>query len=332
MIGRSLGIYEITELLGKGGMGEVYRGRDPQLKRDVAIKVLPEAVASDPQRLARFEREAQLLAALNHANIAAIYGLGEADGTRFLVLELVEGETLEERLQRGSLDVHTALQIGKQIAEALEEAHGKGIVHRDLKPGNVKVTPEGRVKVLDLGLAKALVEEGGVKQAMDLSQSPTMAVGGTVAGVILGTAAYMSPEQARGKVVDARADIWSFGCVMYELLAARRAFGGETVSDTMAAILKEEPAWGALPADVPQSIQQLVHRCLQKDARRRLQAIGDARIELEDVLRHLEMASGSGASGIGVGVAPAITGPVTPRPARFPPPPVRCRPRRVPSP
>ncbi|MGD8328276.1 MAG: protein kinase [Acidobacteriota bacterium] len=309
MIGRSLGIYEVTELLGKGGMGEVYRARDPKLKRDVAIKVLPEALAGDPQRLARFEREAQLLASLNHANIAAIYGLDEADGTRFLVLELVEGETLEERLQRGPLELQRALEIGKQVAEALEEAHGKGIVHRDLKPGNVKVTPDGRVKVLDLGLAKALVDEGGVKQAIDLSQSPTMAVGGTVAGVILGTAAYMSPEQARGKEVDARADIWSFGCVMYELLVGRRTFAGETVSDTMAAILKEEPTWSALPDGLPYSIQQLVHRCLQKDARRRLQAIGDARIELDDVLRSMEMASGPGVAGVGAG-ASLISGPM----------------------
>jgi len=314
VIGRSLGIYEVTELLGKGGMGEVYRARDPKLKRDVAIKVLPEGFALDPQRLARFEREAQLLASLNHANIAAIYGLDEAQGTRFLVLELVEGETLEERLARGRLDLRHALEIGKQVAEALEEAHGKGVVHRDLKPGNIKITPDGRAKVLDLGLAKALVDDAGGRQAVDLSQSPTMAVGGTVAGVILGTAAYMSPEQARGRAVDARADIWSFGCVMYEMLTGRRAFGGDTVSDTMATILKEDPDWSAIPP----SMQQLVHRCLQKDARRRLQAIGDARIELEDMLRDIELASalpgptqtGSVPVSTATGPVPATTGPV----------------------
>ena len=291
MIGRSLGPYQITEPLGAGGMGEVYRARDPRLDRDVAIKVLPEDFAADPERLARFEREAKLLAQLNHPNIAGIYGLEEADGTRFIAMECVEGETLAERLARsGRIEIDEALEIARQIAEALEAAHEAGIVHRDLKPANVKITPDDKVKVLDFGLAKAW--EGGGASGLtggaaddasgigaDLSHSPTM-LDATRTGVILGTAAYMSPEQARGKPVDKRADIWAFGCVLFEMLTGKRAFDGETVSDTMAAILKEEPDLTGLPTAVPASAAHVLSRCLDKDPMRRLRDIGEARIGL----------------------------------------------------
>jgi Tol biopolymer transport system component len=280
--GTRLGPYEITAPLGSGGMGEVYRARDARLARDVAIKALPEAFARDPERLARFEREAKLLASLNHANVGAIYGLEEADGQRFLVLELVEGETLASRLARGTPPVDESLDVCRQIAAALESAHESGVVHRDLKPGNVVLTPAGGVKVLDFGLAKA----GPQAAASDpgLSTSPTMTYAATSAGVVLGTAAYMSPEQARGKPVDKRTDIWSFGCVLYESLTGRQCFSGETVSDMIASILQSEPAWNALPARTPQRVRDLLRRCLEKDARRRLRDIGDARLELEDVL------------------------------------------------
>ncbi len=242
MIGQTLSHYRITAALGAGGMGEVYRATDTTLNREVAIKVLPPEVVQDAERLARFRREAQVLASLNHPNIAAIYGLEEAEGKPFLALELVEGEDLKERLVRGAIPVDEALEIAKQIAEGLEEAHEKGIVHRDLKPANVKLTPEGKVKVLDFGLAKAWSGDsasGG--SSMDLSQSPTLAHTGTQAGVILGTAAYMSPEQARGKPVDKRADIWSFGVLVFEMLSGRQLFVGETISDVLAAVLKNEP-------------------------------------------------------------------------------------------
>ena len=262
-------------------MGEVYRARDERLGRDVALKVLPETFASDPSRLERFRREAHLLASLSHPNIAAIHGLEEADGVRCLVLELVEGETLEEKIARGPLPLEEALNIARQTADALEAAHEKGVIHRDLKPGNVKVTPEGQVKLLDFGLAKAF--EGDQTPAT-LGTSPTLTAAATRAGVILGTAAYMSPEQARAKVVDRRADIWAFGVVLYEMLTGKQAFPGETVSDTLAALLKTEPDWSALPADTPAQVLRLLRRCLQKDPRQRLQSIADARLEIEEAL------------------------------------------------
>jgi eukaryotic-like serine/threonine-protein kinase len=283
-IGTSLSHYRITAALGAGGMGEVYRATDTNLHRDVAIKVLPPEVAQDPERLGRFKREAHLLAALNHPNIAAIYGLEEADGKPFLALELVEGEDLKERLSRGAIPVDEALEIAKQVAEALEEAHNKGIVHRDLKPANVKLTPEGKVKVLDFGLAKAWAgESGSGGSSIDLSQSPTIARTGTLAGVILGTAGYMSPEQASGRAVDKRADVWSFGVVLFEMLAGRPLFSGETASEVMASVIKEEPAWERLPAECPPAIVRLLRRCLRKRARERLQDVGDARLEIQDV-------------------------------------------------
>jgi Tol biopolymer transport system component len=278
--GSRLGPYEILAPLGAGGMGEVWRARDGRLGRDVAIKTLPEEFTRDAERLTRFEREAKLLAALNHANIAAIYGLEETGGARVLVLELVEGETLAERLAAGPLPADEAVAICRQIAEALEAAHEKGIIHRDLKPANVKVTPAGKVKVLDFGLAKAFAAEAS--PGRDISHSPTVTSGGTRQGVILGTAAYMSPEQARGKGVDRRADIWSFGCVLYETLTGRKAFEGETVSDVMASVLMREPDWSALPAGTPSRMRSLLRRCLQKDPARRLHDVADARLELED--------------------------------------------------
>ncbi len=279
--GTRLGPYEIQAPLGAGGMGEVYRARDTKLRRDVAIKILPQVFTSDPERLARFEREAQMLAALNHSHIGAIYGVEDANGVRALVLELVEGQTLAERLRRGSLPVKEALAIACQMADALESAHERGIVHRDLKPANVKITPDGTVKVLDFGLAKAAVSYA---PGSDLGQSPTVSVGPTRDGMIVGTAAYMSPEQARGKAVDKRTDIWAFGCVLYEMLTGCRAFPGETASDSIAAILEREPDWTALPASMSEHIRRLLSRCLEKDPKLRLRDIGDARIEVEDVL------------------------------------------------
>ncbi len=252
--GSKLGPYEILMPLGAGGMGEVYRARDTRLARDVALKVVPEAVAQDPERTARFQREAQVLASLNHPNIAALYGLEESAGVLALVMELVEGPTLTGRLKSGAIPLDEALPIAKQIAEALEAAHERGIIHRDLKPANIKITPDGKVKVLDFGLAKAL--EGEAAPA-DISNSPTLTAAATQAGVILGSAAYMSPEQAKGKSVDRRSDIWAFGAVLYEMLTGRQAFEGEAVSDVLAAVLKTEPDWAALP---PQ-IRNLVRRC-----------------------------------------------------------------------
>jgi serine/threonine protein kinase len=261
-------------------MGQVWRARDANLGREVAIKALPEEFSRDPERLARFDREAKTLAALNHSSIAAIYGLEESEGARLLVLELVDGETLAERLAAGPLPADEALGLCRQIAEALEAAHEKGIVHRDLKPANVKVTPAGKVKVLDFGLAKAFGAEGA--GARDVSHSPTVTSGGTKGGVILGTAAYMSPEQARGKAVDRRSDIWSFGCVLYECLTGRRAFDGETVSDIMVSVLTREPDWSALPAGTPARVRDLLRRCLRKDPEKRLHDIADARLEIEE--------------------------------------------------
>jgi serine/threonine protein kinase len=305
--GAKLGVYEILSLLGSGGMGEVYRARDTKLHREVALKVLPAPMAHNTERMARFEREAQVLASLNHPNIAAIYGLEESNGASALVMELVEGRTLAERLAAGepqdrrpplspllneegkreargggeALSLDEALPIARQIAEALEYAHERGIVHRDLKPANLKITPEGMVKILDFGLAKALE---GEHAAGDVSSSPTISGLATQAGIILGTAAYMSPEQAKGKPVDRRADIWAFGCVLYEMLTGRQAFCGETSTDVLAAVVRAEPEWNVLPATTPIAIQKLLRRCLIKEPKQRLRDIGEARITIEETL------------------------------------------------
>ncbi len=281
MIGQTLGHYRVGEQLGRGGMGEVYVADDLNLNRKVALKFLPDAFTGDPERMARFEREAKVLASLNHPNIAAIYGLEQAEGKRFLVLELVEGETLAQRLSKGSLPVDEALGICKQIAEGLEAAHEKGVIHRDLKPANVMITEGEKVKILDFGLAKALA---GETQSVEASQSPTLTEAMTRPGVILGTAAYMSPEQAKGKAVDKRADIWAFGCILYECLTGKRAFEGETVTETLAAILKGEPEWSVLSQATPPSIQLLLRRCLQKDLSRRFHDAADLRIEIAEAV------------------------------------------------
>jgi serine/threonine protein kinase len=293
-------------------MGEVYRARDTKLQRDVALKILPDVMARDAQRMARFEREAQVLASLNHSNIASIYGLEESDGIRALVMELVEGETLAERLGRGagaarprsgsvsgssglgtgtvqrdapqrSVSTEDALPIARQIAEALEYAHERGVIHRDLKPANVKITPEGTVKVLDFGLAKVLDPQDS-SATMDVGNSPTLSAMATQAGVILGTAAYMSPEQAKGQRVDRRADIWAFGVVLYEMLSGRKAFDGETISDVLAAVIRAEPEWTSLPEATPPAVQNLIRRCLIKDPKQRLRDIGDARIAIDETI------------------------------------------------
>ena len=279
--GSHLGPYKVLSPLGAGGMGEVWRARDTKLNRDVAIKTLPAEFAGEEERLARFEREARLLAALNHPNVAAIYGFEVFDGAPHLVLECVEGETLAERLAAGALPVSEALSVCRQIALALEAAHETGIIHRDLKPGNVKIRPDGSIKVLDFGLAKFVESE---PERRDVSQSPTITTGGTRTGMILGTAAYMSPEQARGRPLDKRADIFSFGCVLYECLAGRLAFHGEFVSDTLAAILKTEPDWRELPPETPGKVRDLLRRCLEKTRERRLHDIADARLEIEEAL------------------------------------------------
>jgi hypothetical protein len=280
--GSRLGPYEIVAPLGAGGMGEVYRARDPRLGRDVAIKVLPDAVALDPERLARFEREARLLAAVSHAGIASIFGVEEAGGSRALVMELVEGPTLAERIAQGAIPADDTLSIARQLAEALEYAHDRGIVHRDLKPANVKLRPDGTVKVLDFGLARALATETS-GSSPELAHSPTITQRMTQAGVILGTAAYMSPEQARGREADRRADVWAFGVVLYEMLSGRRAFAGETMSETLAGVMRDEPDWSALPSGLSPRWRRLLERCLTKEPRRRLQAIGEARIVLDDL-------------------------------------------------
>ena len=274
-IGRRIGGYEVLALLGAGGMGEVYRARDISLGREVALKLLPREVARDPDRLNRLHREARLLASLNHHRIATLYGLEESDGQRFLVMELVLGQTLAERLRHGALPVREALEVSRQIAEGLEAAHEAGIVHRDLKPANIKVTPDGRVKLLDFGLAKALAPSSGIEPTQ-LTDTATRA------GTVLGTAAYMSPEQARGQTVDRRTDVWAFGCCLYECLTGQRAFSGDTFTDTLAAILDRDPKWSVLSGSVPDGVRRLLRRCLAKDVGKRLQHIGDARLELEE--------------------------------------------------
>jgi|RhiMethySRZTD1v2_1073278.scaffolds.fasta_scaffold04287_5 eukaryotic-like serine/threonine-protein kinase len=279
--GSRFGSFEVVAPLGAGGMGEVYQARDTRLNRSVALKVLLELTANDPEHLARFRREAQVLASLNHPGIAAIYGFEEANGVHALVLELVEGPTLADRIARGPIPVDEALPIALQIAEALEAAHELGIVHRDLKPANIKVSDQDVVKVLDFGLAKAINPD---LSRTDVTQTPTLTVASTRAGVILGTAAYMAPEQARGKSVDRRADVWAFGCVLFEMLTGRRAFEGEVISETIAAVLRGEPEWNALPASTPWTIRELLRRCLVKEPRERLQAIGDARIEIKKAM------------------------------------------------
>jgi serine/threonine protein kinase len=310
--GTRLGPYEIVAPLGAGGMGEVYRARDTKLNRDVALKVIPDTFALDPDRLARFKREAQVLASLNHPHIAAIYGFEDSGETHALVLELVEGETLEERLRHGSglmvdgygprrpstigyqpsaishqpsagLPIDEALSIARQICEALEAAHEQGIIHRDLKPANIKITPDGVVKVLDFGLAKLAHPEATAGHA-DVTASPTITSPAmmTGVGVILGTAAYMSPEQAKGRPADKRSDIWAFGCVLFEMVTGTRPFDGEDVTDVMVAVLSKEPDWSALPARVPGSIRALIRRCLEKDRRKRVAGIAAALFALDE--------------------------------------------------
>jgi serine/threonine protein kinase len=278
--GTTLGPYSVTAKIGEGGMGEVYRARDTKLGRDVALKVLPAAFTDDPDRLARFEREAKVLASLNHTNIGHLYGLEEADGQKALVLELVEGPTLADRIAQGPIPVDEALPIAKQIAEALEAAHEAGVIHRDLKPANVKVKSDGTVKVLDFGLAKALdpSPEG------DPSQSPTLTAAPTQTGVIMGTAAYMSPEQARGKPVDKRADVWAFGVVLYEMLTGQRAFQGETSVDILAGVIERSVAFDLLPASLPSSLRVMLRRCITRERKSRLRDIGDARLEITELL------------------------------------------------
>ena len=279
--GARIGHYEILDAIGAGGMGEVYRARDTKLGREVAIKVLPEAFARDSARMARFSREAKLLAALDHPNIASIYGIEDSGDTRALVMQLAAGETLADRVRQALIPIDETLRIARQIADALEYAHEKGIIHRDLKPANVKVAADDTVKILDFGLAKAMESELSPEE---IANSPTISHLATQAGVLLGTAAYMSPEQAKAKPVDRRADIWAFGCVLYEMLTGKMAFHGDSVTDTLAAVIKEEPDWSLLPATTPMRVRVLLQRCLQKDVRQRLQSMGDARISLEEVL------------------------------------------------
>jgi serine/threonine protein kinase/dipeptidyl aminopeptidase/acylaminoacyl peptidase len=293
--GEAVGIYRIETLLGRGGMGEVYRAHDAKLNRDVAVKVLPAAFVNDRERLSRFQREARMLASLNHPNIASIYGLEDSGNALALVMELAEGPTLADRIRQGPVPIDEALAIARQIADALEYAHERSIIHRDLKPANLKVAGDGTVKILDFGLAKALAS---APSAEDIANSPTISQMATEAGVLLGTAAYMSPEQGKAKPVDRRADIWAFGCVLYEMLTGKMAFRGDTVTETLAAVLKNEPDWPQLPAATPQHVRVLLRRCLQKDARQRLQAMGDARIALDEVL--------SGASDANLPATPSV--------------------------
>ncbi len=280
MIGKSLAHYEVLDLIGKGGMGEVYRARDTHLEREVALKILPLSLSSDPERVARFEREARTLATLQHPNIASIYGFEEDAGVRFLVMELVAGEDLAARMQHGRIPTDEVIAIARQIAEGLEAAHERGIVHRDLKPANIKITPEGKVKILDFGLARAYSSDS--EDEGNIANSPTITAAMTQAGTILGTAAYMSPEQAKGKSIDKRADIWAFGVILYEMLSGKPLFQAETISETLASVLLREIVWEELPNDTPPSLRSLMRRCLHKDAQLRLRDIGEARIALDD--------------------------------------------------
>ena len=273
--GTRAGPYEIVAAIGRGGMGEVFRARDTELRREVALKVLPDVFARAPDRLSRFEREAQILASLNHPNIAAIYGFADIEGGRALVLELVEGPTLADRLLAGPLPLSEAVAMARQMCEALDAAHERGVVHRDLKPGNVKLTPDGVVKLLDFGPAKIDREAASVTD-------PTIILEPTVEGVLLGTTAYMSPEQARGRPVDKRTDIWSFGAVLYEMLTGHPAFAAATISDTIAAVLGRDPEWNRLPATTPAGVRRLLRRCLEKDPKERFRDIGDVRVELRE--------------------------------------------------
>ena len=279
--GTRVGIYEVLSPIGVGGMGEVYRARDTKLNRDVALKVLPRGLAADPDRLARFAREAHVLASLNHPHVAQIHGVHDSDGIQALVLELVDGPTLADRIAMGPLPIAKAVAIAHQIAVAIEAAHELGIVHRDLKPANIKVRPDGVVKVLDFGLAKARDESPNLLDLANVETKTAAAV--TATGVILGTTAYMSPEQARGQKVDRRTDIWAFGCVLFEALAGRAVFARDTVTDTLSAVVDQEPDWTALPPATPLALHRLIRRCLEKDLKRRLRDIGDAVLELEDV-------------------------------------------------
>jgi len=282
--------YRLVELIGEGGMGVVWKAVDVNLDREVAVKILPQALAGDAERIARFDREARVLASLNHTNVATVHGFHEADGVRFLVMELVSGETLEERLQRGPVPIEEAIPIARKIVDGIEYAHERGIVHRDLKPANVKLTADGGVKVLDFGLAKAIAGDSGASPTSTPTIIPTMTSMGTVAGMILGTAAYMSPEQARGVNIDRRADIWAFGAVLYEMLTGRRAFEGDTISDTLASVLRAPMEWEALPAGTPPAVVRLLKRCLERDTKKRLRDIGEARIALDAIGQEPEAA------------------------------------------
>ena len=313
--GAPVGPYRIVQLLGAGGMGEVYRAHDAKLRRDVAIKVLPQIFSADPERRARFEREARLLASLNHPHIAAVYGTEESDGVQALVMELVEGEDLAERIARGPIPLADALPMAAQIAEALEAAHEQGIIHRDLKPANIKVREDGTVKVLDFGLAKVL--EPMSSSTGDVRNSPTMSGLATHAGFILGTAAYMSPEQARGKAVDKRADIWAFGVVFYEMLTGRPLYAGKTAAEILACVIEREPDASALPAATPPSIRELLGRCLTKDPHHRLQAIGEARIAIDRAFRQPHPPPLDGAPGRSPGGAADTAGARVQRRARL---------------
>ena len=327
--GTSLGTYEILALLGVGGMGEVYRARDQKLSREVAIKVLPEEFSQDKDRVARFEREARLLASVNHPNVATLHGFEDVNGTRFLVMELVEGETLAERIAAGPIPIDEALPLFKQIAEGLEAAHDKDVIHRDLKPANIKIGSEGNPKILDFGLAKAL--GGDEDPSVDSSQSPTLTKG-TALGVIMGTASYMSPEQARGKLLDRRTDIWAFGCCFYEALTGKKTFDGASVTDTLATLIKNEPEWGALPDRASASVRNLLVRCLSKDRSWRLQHIGEARIALHHAMEsdddaateQMTTAGGRGPWVLAAGMAiVAAAAWLSPEPVSPPRPPIR---------
>ena len=289
--GTSLGPYQVTAKIGEGGMGEVYQARDTKLDRDVALKVLPEAFTADPDRLARFEREAKVLASLNHPNIGSIYGLEEAEGIRALVLELVEGPTLADRIAQGPIPLDEALPIAKQIAEALEAAHEQGVIHRDLKPANIKVKDDGTVKVPDFGLAKAFQPDARSDPNMSMSPTISLTAAATQMGMIIGTAAYMAPEQAKGRPVDKRADIWAFGAVLYEMLTGRRVFAGEDVTDTIAAVVRAEPDWTGLPADVPTRVGQVLRACLQKSLSERVRDIGDVSLAMRGTFETSTLAS-----------------------------------------